>query len=388
MALRFGAFIAPVHNIDENPTLLLRQDLELIQHLDRIGFDEVWVGEHHSGGAEIIASPEIMLAAAAELTKHIRLGTGVVTLPYHNPFMVASRIVQLDHLLRGRLMFGVGAGALAYDAHMIGVGHNDIRDRLDVGLGVIKRLFNGEQVTERNDWFNLQDARLQLLPYQSPHMELAIPVVNTAAGAMTAAKFGASILSIAATTAKGFEALPVIWRFYEDTAAEHKQPASRETWRLVGPVHIAETREQARRDVRYGLPSWLRYFAKIGTLPISGDGSGDIDSEIDGLLNSGLGVIGTPDDLRSQIDRLAAQAGGFGCYLNMHHNWADFAATKKSYDLIARYVKPKYDRQNAQREKADAWAREKHEEFTELRKRAAQKVPAADASLDARRRAT
>ena len=175
--------------------------------------------------------------------------------------------------------------------------------------------------------------------------------------------------------------MPVIWRFYEETAAQHSQSAKRETWRLVGPVHIAETREKARQDVRYGLPSWLRYFAKIGTLPISGDGSGDIDTEIDGLLNSGLGVIGTPDDLRSQIDRLGAQAGGFGCYLNMHHNWANFEDTKRSYDLIARYVKPKYDRQNEQREKADAWARQKHDEFTELRKRAAQKVPAADASL-------
>ena len=121
-------------------TLQIRRELELIDHLDRLGFDEVWVGEHHSGGAEIIASPEVVLAAAAERTRRIRLGTGVITLPYHNPFLVADLAVQLDHQLMGRFMLGVGAGALAYDAHMLGIDHNEIRSRLDQSVGVVIRL--------------------------------------------------------------------------------------------------------------------------------------------------------------------------------------------------------------------------------------------------------
>src|SRR3989344_8258113 len=109
--LRFGAFIAPFHPVEENPTLALERDLELVQHMDALGFEEAWFGEHHSAGYELIASPEVFIAFAAERTKHIRLGTGVSSLPYHHPLMLADRINQLDHMTRGRMMFGVGPGA-------------------------------------------------------------------------------------------------------------------------------------------------------------------------------------------------------------------------------------------------------------------------------------
>jgi limonene 1,2-monooxygenase len=141
--------MAPVMPTGENPTLQIRRELELIEHLDRLGFDEVWVGEHHSGGVEIVASPEILLAAGAERPRRIRLGTGVITLPYHNLFLVADRAIQLDHQLMGRFMLGVGAGALAYDAHMLGIDHSAIRDRLDQSLGVIMALFRPAYETRR-----------------------------------------------------------------------------------------------------------------------------------------------------------------------------------------------------------------------------------------------
>ncbi len=119
--LRSGIFMAPFHPLQENPVLALERDMELLQHLDALNYDEAWIGEHHSGGFEIIASPEMFIAAAAERTKHIRLGTGVVSLPYHNPFMLADRMVQLDYQTRGRAMFGVGPGALVHDAKKIGI---------------------------------------------------------------------------------------------------------------------------------------------------------------------------------------------------------------------------------------------------------------------------
>ncbi|HEV7720303.1 MAG TPA: LLM class flavin-dependent oxidoreductase, partial [Iamia sp.] len=118
---RFGIFLAPFHPVGQNPTLALQRDLELIEHLDRLGFDEAWIGEHHSAGFEIIASPEVFIAAAAERTRRIRLGTGVSSLPYHQPLMLADRMVLLDHLTRGRVMLGVGPGQLASDAHMLGL---------------------------------------------------------------------------------------------------------------------------------------------------------------------------------------------------------------------------------------------------------------------------
>ena len=119
--MRFGVFLAPHHPIGEHPTLQILRDLELVEFVDKLGYDEFWCGEHHSGGWETIASPELFLAAAGERTTRIMLGTGVVSLPYHHPFNVAQRIVQLDHLTRGRAMLGVGPGALPSDARMLGI---------------------------------------------------------------------------------------------------------------------------------------------------------------------------------------------------------------------------------------------------------------------------
>src|SRR5437868_14559118 len=84
--LQFGAFLAPHHPIGEHPMLQFRRDLDFVEHLDRLGYDEFWCGEHHSSGWEMIASPEMFLAAAGERSKRIRLGTGVISLPSHHPF--------------------------------------------------------------------------------------------------------------------------------------------------------------------------------------------------------------------------------------------------------------------------------------------------------------
>ena len=166
--LKFGAFNPPHHPPDEHPTLQLRRDLDFAVHLDRLGFDEFWCGEHHSSGWGMIGSPELFLAAAGERTQRIRLGTGVVSLPYHHPFNVAERIVQLDHLTNGRVIFGTGPGASPADARTFGIDPILLRNRQDDALGVIIRLLRGERFSCRKDWFILNDAQLQLLPLQEP----------------------------------------------------------------------------------------------------------------------------------------------------------------------------------------------------------------------------
>ena len=364
---RFGTFLAPFHAVDENPTLALDRDLQLVEHLDRLGYDEVWVGEHHSGGMEIIASPELFIAGAAERTRRIRLGAGVVTLPYHHPFFVAERINQLDHQTRGRMMFGIGAGALPYDADMVGIDVARIREMMEEAIDVIVPLLRGETVTRKTSWFELKEARLQLGPYTRPHVELAIPSVVSPSGPRTAGTYGMALLSTAATTQAAFEALPGTWDIFAEKAAEHGHDANRDTWRLVGPVHVAETREQARENVKFGVQKWLHYFAYVGHLPIGITGEGDIDKDIDALIENHIAVIGTPDDLTAQIDRLDKQAGGFGVFLDMAHNWADFEQTKRSYELIARYVMPRY--QGLARQQADAydWAMAKKPELVARR---------------------
>ena len=170
--LQFGAFLAPHHPLGEHPMLQLRRDLELAELFDRLGLDEFWCGEHHSSGWETIGSPELFLAAAGERTHRIRLGTGVTSLPYHHPFLVAQRMVQLDHLTGGRAMFGSGPGALPSDARMFGIDPMTQRDRQDEALGVIIRLLKGdERFDYKSDWFELHDAALQILPMQE-HMPM------------------------------------------------------------------------------------------------------------------------------------------------------------------------------------------------------------------------
>src|SRR6202046_512065 len=129
--MRNGIFLAPFHPLDQDPTEAIHRDLELIENLDRLGYEEAWIGEHHSAGFEIIASPEVFIAAAAQRTVNIRLGTGVSSLPYHHPLMLADRMVLLDHLTRGRIMFGVGPGALPSDPFMRGIDPNRQRGRME-----------------------------------------------------------------------------------------------------------------------------------------------------------------------------------------------------------------------------------------------------------------
>ena len=181
--LNFGAFLAPHHPVGEHPLLQFRRDLDLVEQLDKLGYDEFWCGEHHSSGWEMIGSPEMFLAAAGERSKRIKLATGVISLPYHHPFNVAQRMVQLDWMTGGRAIFGSGPGALASDAHTLGIDPMVQRDRQDEAIGIIRRLFNGERVTAKSDWFTLQDAALQLLPLQD-EMPFAVASQISAADAV------------------------------------------------------------------------------------------------------------------------------------------------------------------------------------------------------------
>src|ERR1041385_4031562 len=220
LLMRFGIFLAPFHRPDENPTLALQRDLELIERLDELGYDEAWIGEHHSAGSEIIASPEVFIAAAAERTKRIRLGTGVSSLPYHHPLLLADRMVLLDHLTRGRAMLGVGPGALPSDAFMMGIEVARQRDMMEESLEAILTLLRSEEpITRETDWFSLRDARLHLRPYQRPHFEVAVAAQVSPAGPRAAGRFGCGLLSIGATSLGGFDALGVHWGIVEERAA-------------------------------------------------------------------------------------------------------------------------------------------------------------------------
>jgi limonene 1,2-monooxygenase len=369
--LRFGTFLAPFHPAGENPTTTLQRDLRLVQHLDELGFDEAWIGEHHSAGTEIIASPEIFIAAAAERTKHIKLGTGVVSLSYHNPLWAAERIVLLDHLTRGRVMFGIGPGSLPTDSAMIGLNPTDTRELLEENLDVVMRLLRGEAVTAQTRTHNLVDARLHLAPYSDPLFDVAVAAVASPTGPRLAGRYGVGLLSIGATlTAAGFDALAHHWNVMEERPATFGTTVDRSKWRLVSLFHVAETREQAYRDVEFGIENWFRYFQKTAAFPQMAVEGGDLKEMIDFINESGAGVIGTPEDARAQVQRVLDQSGGFGAMLLLAHDWANPAATHRSYELIAQHVMPEFQGQAWSTREAARRASEKRTEYSDQQNQA------------------
>ncbi len=341
--MRFGIFAAPFHPHDQNPTLHYQSDLELIVRLDELGYDEAWIGEHHSGGWEMVGSPELLCAVAAERTKHIDLCTGVVSLPYHHPFMVADRIVQLDHLTRGRIKFGVGPGALANDAHMMGIDHMKMRGMMEESLEAIIALLRDEEpVNRKTDWFELADARLQHAPYRQGGIPMAVAATVSPAGPRCAGRFGIGLLSMSASSAAGFDALTSHREIWQAKAEEHGQHFDSDQWALAAPMYVAETREQAMKDVEYGIYRWIDYFMNVLSLPLLPNDEPDPRKWPEKMIESGAAVIGTPDDAIEQIRRLEEQTGGFGCYLVLANDWAAPEREKASYELIARHVFPEF----------------------------------------------
>jgi len=353
--LKFGIFLAPFHRVGENPTLSMDRDMELIEWMDHLGYDEVWVGEHHSAGWETIAPPEVFIAAAAQRTRHIMLGSGVTSLPYHHPLMVANRFVQLDHMTRGRAMLGCGPGALPSDAYMMGIEPVTQRPRMDEALEAIMRLLRCEEpVTMKTDWFELREARLHLAPYTDPHFPIAVASTITPFGVISAAKHGLGVLSIGAGLPGGPEALAAQWKIGEETAAKHGQTMDRKKWRVVVNTHVAEDDEQALRDVSKGeRRETVTYFEEtLGRPP------GRSDDPLREGVKMGTTLVGSPDTVVRGIQRLQEYSGGgFGGVLFRAHEWANREQTLRSYELFARYVMPRFQGSLATVEDSNAWAR-------------------------------
>ena len=344
------------------------RDLELMELLDRLGFHEAWIGEHHSAGWETISSPELFIAVAAERTRSIRFGTGVISLPYHNPLMTANRIIQLDHMTRGRVMFGAGPGLLASDALMLGIDPNVQRDRMAEALDVI----------------------LRLLPRRDRHREDRLVHLRQRAGASAA-------LHEAASRGRGGQRGDAVRR----PAGGQIRP--QHDLRRCRPIRSASTRSpptgrspttsprsKAARWTRRGCawsgrctsprraPRRMRTAVRVRALPrlpqqqpAASSCRRPAPTRPSGSSSNKFGVIGTPDDAIALIERLQAKQGEFGVMLHQAHNWADWEATKRSYELYARYVMPHFSGDNVPRVESFDWCTAHRDELTEKRSAAA-----------------
>ncbi|MEO5641319.1 MAG: LLM class flavin-dependent oxidoreductase, partial [Sphingomicrobium sp.] len=212
------------------------------------------------------------------------------------------------------------------------------------------------------DWFKLREARLQLLPYQHPRMEMAVACAITPTGPVTAGRLGLGMLSLASSSSIGFTALGEHWGVHEEAATAAGKVATRDSWRVVVNMHLAETREQARADLEWGIMDLLGYIRGV-TGEHTDKLIGGIETPrqaVDLLTSTGIGIFGiaqagTPDDIIAYIERLQEQSGGFGCVMFLAHNCPSFEAQKKSYELFARYVIPHFRKKNASRENSLEW---------------------------------
>ncbi len=338
--MRFGAFITPNHRPDDNPTLALHRDLQLVEDLEALGYAEAWFGEHHGSGWQYIASPESFIAAASQRTTRIRLATGVAGLPFHHPLMLADRMVLLDHLSKGRVILGTGPGGPQVDAPMMGLKPDSLKARHEEALEAILALLNSDEPIDREtDWFTLRKARLQLRPYQDPSIEVVVSSLSSSTGPTLAGRFGLGMLSLGVLANGGAQRLADAWRIAEQKAAESGTTVSRKGWRLAGPrMHLAHTDAEARREVAFGLRQFVGFMHASGARHVSPDD--DLETTIDRLNASGSVIIGTPDRAQAYLDSLRDAVGEIGCYLIPTQDWADRAASLRSFELFARFVAP------------------------------------------------
>ena len=157
-----GYFTMPLHPPGSNVTKTMDDDLEQLVTLDRLGYKEAWIGEHFTTQWENIPAPDLFIAKALAMTKNILLGTGVTCMPNHNPFMIAHRIAQLDHMAHGRFQWGVGSGGFPGDFEVFGVNPEDgshrkiTKESLDLILQIWASPAPGNY--KSNTWdFNIPD---------------------------------------------------------------------------------------------------------------------------------------------------------------------------------------------------------------------------------------
>lgn len=355
--VRTGVFMPPHHPNNEDVALAMQRDFQLVEYLEELGFSEVWMGEHHSGGMQPYGSPELFVAAAVERTKRIKIGAGVISVPYHNPFMVADRILQLDNQTRGRAMFGFGPGMLVADAAMLGIDPSEQRARLVEGVDIIMRLIDGEMVTQESDWYTLKNAHCHLAPYSYPRPQFAIATSRTPVGSRLAGKYGFGILTHGAGDVQGN------WKHAEDAAGEVGNTMSRDDLRVVVNFHLGESRKDVLKAMEFGVKPWVDYLGALNPQAYQDvqDKAGD---DIGKFIDMRGALAGTPDDAVEFLDALWEKTGGFGCLLMTGTNWMPFEATKRSYELMARYVMPKFKGTNQRRDASLDWVRSKSGEFT------------------------
>ena len=341
--MKFSFFMMPLHHPRENPTLAFERDIDLIHLADKLGFDEFYIGEHHSGGWETMPAPEMALAMAAAKAHRIRLGTSVLSVPFHHPFHVAERMCFLDHLTRGRAILGVGPCSLVTDKMLFGMDDKVLYPMLHESIDVIVRLLEAaEPISHKGQFWQFEDMRLQLRSFQRPRLPLAMPSAATPENLELIGRHGMIWLSPANKVARGKLTPAERWALVQKGARDAGRTADRDNWRIVTNMYLADTVDQAWDDVRAGIMRETRYFSAIGFEPLyrlTPDQRFESFTP-ESVVEARDWVVGTPDDAIRWIEGKARETGGFGGVFLTANEWTSFDKISRSLELFARYVMP------------------------------------------------
>lgn len=344
--MKFGFFMMPLHTPNENPSLAFERDIDMINYAEKLGFDEFYVGEHHSAAWETMPMPELVLAKASATATRIALGTGVVSLPFHHPFHVAERFAFLDHLTRGRVILGVGPSGLSTDPQRFRIPAPDLNPMMRESTDIIVKLLESpDPITYEGKYWTLRDMALQLRSYQQPRLKLATPSVGSMRSLDFVAEYEMILLSLASGGPTGSVPLDSQWDEVELAAAKHGTNVDKSDWRVVTYVHLADTREEAVEQARQGAVRDVHhYFYTINThvgWVVRPDQRPE-DLTFEEIVESKRWIVGTPDDAIEKVQDLVDETAGFGGLILTTHEWMPMAQVKYSQELFARYVMPHF----------------------------------------------
>ena len=355
--MRFGLFLMPEPFPWSNWTLSYDLKLEEIVLAERLGYDEVWVGEHHTGAYENIPAPDIYLAKASALTHRIGLGTGTINLPYHDPFMVAERMAFLDHLTHGRLIYGFGGGGLASDKVFFGVAGDETGPRMREALDIIEKLYSTtDYVDYAGKFWNVEHRRVQVRPYQE-HPQFAIAGMSGTHNFALCGDRGFAALSIYFTPLH-IEVNPGMPDLVAQgsaiaasaSAAGRDPLRARNDWRICREVYVSDSKNAAMNEIRESLRQSYDYLFKLGLAPLMKRDSSMPDAEVtfDWMVENIPWIIGSPQDCTTQLHELNEGVGGFGTLLFNSREWVTTDRWNRSLELFARYVSPHFRRNDDQ----------------------------------------
>lgn len=351
--MELGYFTMPLHPPGANLTQTMDDDMEQIVTLDELGYTEAWIGEHHTFEWENIPSPELFIAKALGLTKNIVMGTGVTCMPIHNPASVAHRIAQLDHMAHGRFYWGVGSSAIPGDCELFrfdnetGDRRKATREGVDAVLqiwedpkpGLYESDYWSYKIPEPIDKIGL---RVHIKPYQKPHPPIAMGGISPRSDTLVLAGERGWIPMSLNLVHTGI--VQTHWDAVEEGAQKTGRTPDRSMWRIAREIYVADTTEQARKEVLEGTLAhdfdeyWFNLLP-LERFKIDPD-MPDADVTVEYLLDN-LWIVGSPDDVAAQLRQLHQKVGGFGVLLAMGHEWTPKEQWLNSMTLLINDVMPK-----------------------------------------------